>query len=72
VINLVHDEIVVECPMEEGERIAELLERAMKRAGGIILKKVPVEVECVDKGEVGEGMSSFRALPLRSIQTQAL
>jgi DNA polymerase-1 len=25
------------------------LERAMKRAGGIILKKVPVEVECVIK-----------------------
>jgi DNA polymerase-1 len=49
VINLVHDEIVVECPMEEGERTAELLERAMKRAGGIILKKVPVEVECVIK-----------------------
>jgi DNA polymerase-1 len=49
VINLVHDEIVVECPVEEGERTAELLERAMKRAGGIILKKVPVEVECVIK-----------------------
>jgi len=46
---LVHDEVVVECPAEEGERTAELLERAMKRAGGIILKKVPVEVECVIK-----------------------
>jgi len=47
VVNLVHDEIVVECKEEDGERVAGLLERAMKRAGGIILKKVPVEVEVV-------------------------
>ncbi len=49
VINLVHDEVVVECSMEEGQRAADLLERAMKRAGGIILKRVPVEVESAVK-----------------------
>ncbi|WP_448583416.1 bifunctional 3'-5' exonuclease/DNA polymerase [Thermocrinis sp.] len=49
VVNLVHDEIVVECKEEEGMKVAELLERAMKRAGGIILKKVPVEVEVAVK-----------------------
>ncbi len=49
VINLVHDEVVVECYMEEGQRAADLLERAMKRAGGIILKRVPVEVESAVK-----------------------
>jgi len=49
VVNLVHDEIVVECKEEDGIKVAELLERAMKRAGGIILKKVPVEVEVAIK-----------------------
>ncbi|WP_448587174.1 bifunctional 3'-5' exonuclease/DNA polymerase [Thermocrinis sp.] len=49
VINLVHDEIVAECKKEDGIKVAELLEKAMKRAGGIILKKVPVGVEVAVK-----------------------
>ncbi|MCX8060611.1 MAG: DNA polymerase, partial [Aquificaceae bacterium] len=45
VVNLVHDEIVVECEESIAERVAELLRRAMRHAGKIVLKKVPVEVE---------------------------
>lgn len=45
VVNLVHDEIVVECEESKAERVAELLHKAMKHAGRIVLKKVPVEVE---------------------------
>ena len=45
VINLVHDEIVVECEESKAEKVAELLHKAMKHAGRIVLKKVPVEVE---------------------------
>jgi len=46
-VNLVHDEIVVECEKERAEEVKELLEKAMKTAGKIILKEVPVEVESV-------------------------
>lgn len=45
VVNLVHDEIVVECEEHLSERVAKLLEKAMKHAGKIVLKQVPVEVE---------------------------
>ncbi|HID66184.1 MAG TPA: bifunctional 3'-5' exonuclease/DNA polymerase, partial [Aquificaceae bacterium] len=45
VVNLVHDEIVVECPENEAQMVKTLLERAMKQAGKIVLKKVPIEVE---------------------------
>ncbi|NPB06362.1 MAG: bifunctional 3'-5' exonuclease/DNA polymerase [Aquificae bacterium] len=44
-VNLVHDEIVAEGREEDGERLLELLVRSMKRAGRIVLKRVPVEVE---------------------------
>ncbi|MEZ0360483.1 MAG: bifunctional 3'-5' exonuclease/DNA polymerase [Hydrogenobacter sp.] len=47
VVNLVHDEIVVECEKDKAEEVRDLLERAMKHAGKIILKRVPVEVESV-------------------------
>ncbi|EDP75113.1 bifunctional 3'-5' exonuclease/DNA polymerase [Hydrogenivirga sp. 128-5-R1-1] len=47
VVNLVHDEIVVECPQELAEQIKESLEHAMVHAGSIVLKHVPVEVESV-------------------------
>ncbi|RUM32990.1 MAG: bifunctional 3'-5' exonuclease/DNA polymerase [Aquifex sp.] len=47
VVNLVHDEIVVECPENEAQMVKTLLERAMKQAGKIVLKKVPIEVEAV-------------------------
>ncbi|ADO44778.1 DNA-directed DNA polymerase [Hydrogenobacter thermophilus TK-6] len=45
VVNLVHDEIVVECQMEKAQLVRDLLERAMKHAGRVVLKQVPVEVE---------------------------
>ena len=45
VVNLVHDEIVVETPEEHAEEVKEVLEKAMKAAGKIVLKRVPVEVE---------------------------
>ncbi|MEN3027892.1 MAG: bifunctional 3'-5' exonuclease/DNA polymerase, partial [Aquificaceae bacterium] len=45
VVNLVHDEVLVECEESVAQKVAELLHRAMKHAGRIVLKKVPVEVE---------------------------
>ncbi len=54
-INLVHDEIVVECPENQAEEVKDALERAMIHAGHIVLKHVPVEVESVfDKRWVKE------------------
>jgi len=44
-VNLIHDEILVECPEEEGNEVRESLESAMRQAGHIVLKKIPVEVE---------------------------
>lgn len=49
VVNLVHDEIVVECQKDNADRVKELLEKAMKHAGKVILKRVPVEVESIIK-----------------------
>ncbi len=46
-VNLVHDEIVVECREEDAEQVKGILEHAMRQAGKIILKRVPVEVEAV-------------------------
>jgi len=45
VINLVHDEILVECSRDQAEEISRILENAMKQAGSIVLKRVPVEAE---------------------------
>ncbi|MFN3946491.1 MAG: bifunctional 3'-5' exonuclease/DNA polymerase [Aquificaceae bacterium] len=47
VINLVHDEIVVECDQRDAEKVKEILQKAMLNAGRIVLKRVPVEVEVV-------------------------
>ena len=46
-VNLVHDEIVVECPAEQAEDVRSALEDAMVKAGHIVLKHVPVEAESV-------------------------
>ncbi|MEN3033856.1 MAG: bifunctional 3'-5' exonuclease/DNA polymerase [Aquificaceae bacterium] len=45
VINLVHDEIVVECPEDKADIVSENLKEAMLDAGSRILKNVPIEVE---------------------------
>ena len=45
VVNLVHDEIVVEAKEEHKEEVANLLKKSMEKAGAIILKDVAVETE---------------------------
>ncbi len=44
-INSIHDECVIECTIEEAEKVATLVQRAMVKAGRKLLKSVPVEVE---------------------------
>ncbi len=44
-VNLVHDEIVVECKKENAESVKKCLERAMSTAGKIVLRDIPVGVE---------------------------
>ena len=45
IVNLVHDEIVVETIESDAQKVKEILSESMLRAGKIILKKVPVEFE---------------------------
>jgi DNA polymerase-1 len=44
-VNIVHDEIVVECDAAEAESTAEKLTSAMTRAGSEFVKKVPIKVD---------------------------
>lgn len=44
-VNIVHDEIVVECDAAESERTSQKLESAMLRAGEQFLSRVPVKVD---------------------------
>ncbi len=44
-INSIHDEFVVECREDLAEEVTERMEDAMIRAGKVLLKKVPPEVE---------------------------
>jgi DNA polymerase-1 len=44
-VNIVHDEIIVECDTAEAERAATLLESAMLRAGAEFVTKVPIKVD---------------------------
>ena len=45
VVNIIHDEIVVEADADEAEAVAEKVERVMRVAGEEYLKTVPVKVE---------------------------
>jgi DNA polymerase-1 len=45
VVNVVHDEVVVECPEEGAEEFARIVEEAMCAAGQEYVKAVPVKVE---------------------------
>ncbi|HEX8708079.1 MAG TPA: DNA polymerase [Pyrinomonadaceae bacterium] len=45
IVNIVHDEIVVECDAAEAEAIAKTVEDAMCAAGEEYVKRVPVKVE---------------------------
>ncbi|MEQ1643308.1 MAG: DNA polymerase [Pyrinomonadaceae bacterium] len=44
-VNIVHDEIVVECDTSEAETTATKLESAMQRAGSEYVSKVPIKVD---------------------------
>jgi DNA polymerase-1 len=44
-VNIVHDEIIVECDGSEAESTCERLEKAMINAGEEIVKKVPIKVD---------------------------
>ena len=44
-VNIVHDEVIVECDSTEAELIAEKLDNAMCRAGEEYVKSVPVKVD---------------------------
>ena len=45
IVNIIHDEIVVEVDESEAESIAEKVERAMCAAGEEYLQTVPVKIE---------------------------
>jgi DNA polymerase-1 len=44
-VNIVHDEIIVEADAAEAEATAEMLEKAMCAAGEEYISKVPVKVD---------------------------
>jgi len=44
-VNIVHDEIIVECDASESEQTAKLLESAMLRAGEKFVSRVPIKVD---------------------------
>lgn len=44
-VNIVHDEIVVECDAAESDQIAGILEGAMTRAGSQYVSRVPIKVD---------------------------
>lgn len=44
-VNIVHDEIVVECDASETEKIVEKLEAAMLKAGSEFVSRVPIKVD---------------------------
>jgi DNA polymerase-1 len=44
-VNIVHDEIIVECDAAEAEMTSGKLESAMRRAGEQFVSKVPIKVD---------------------------
>jgi DNA polymerase-1 len=51
VVNLVHDEVVVECPESGADEFAGVVEQAMCAAGEEYVRAVPVKVEAAVTGE---------------------
>jgi DNA polymerase-1 len=45
IVNLIHDEIVVECPQEMGESIGEMVKNSMEKAGNYFCKRVPLSAD---------------------------
>jgi len=50
-VNIVHDEIIVECDAGEAEDIAKRLETAMRTAGEEYVKRVPVKIDVMISDE---------------------
>ena len=44
-VNIVHDEIIVECAANEADQIATILDSAMVRAGQQYVKRVPIKID---------------------------
>ena len=44
-VNIVHDEIIIECDEKEAEQVARVLEESMLGAGREFLSKVPVKAD---------------------------
>ncbi len=44
-VNIVHDEIIVECDAAEADQIAKILDSAMLRAGEQYVKRVPIKID---------------------------
>ncbi|MDH3531232.1 MAG: DNA polymerase, partial [Acidobacteriota bacterium] len=55
-VNIVHDEVIVECGAEEAEEIAGRVEKAMVDAAREYLKQVPVTVDVT----IGDAWSKAR------------
>lgn len=47
IVNLVHDEIVMECPEALDEKVAQILSSSMEEAGDYFCKTVPMKAEAV-------------------------
>lgn len=45
VINLIHDEIIAECPIEMAEEIKILLQESMEKAGRVFCKTIPIKAD---------------------------
>jgi len=45
IVTCIHDEIMLECAKEEGEKMKRTLQNSMEEAGSLYLKKVPVVAE---------------------------
>lgn len=45
IVNLIHDEIVVECPQEMGESIGKMVKNSMEKAGNYFCKRVPLSAD---------------------------
>ena len=44
--NMIHDEVLLECPESMGESLSKVVEDCMARAGKIYCKVVPLKAEC--------------------------
>jgi len=46
-VNVIHDEILLECPENLGERLKEVVENCMAKAGKVYCKVIPLKAEAV-------------------------